>query len=340
MVSTRSFPSKVKSLIGRFATSKVPAYISKNFIGIDSAGLEEITTSLKQHYFSQSYVAERQSASPDIYLSSDVGNSELMDHVFRRLDGFRNTVVPWLNDAKPLSGATILEIGCGIGSSTVALAEQGARVIAIDVDKESLAVAKDRCRVYGLNVELFKGNATEAHQMFSGQHFDFVIFSACLEHMTHDERMVAMKETWNMLSKGSLWCVIETPNRLWFFDNHTSLLPFYLWLPNDLAFLYSRFSPRQSFCRSYSECTSDTMQYFLRRGRGVSFHEFALTLKEAEKLEVVSSLPIYLRKKNLLSEIAWRQTLEHRYESFLVTVGPKIHRGFYQPSLDLIIIKD
>lgn len=340
MLSTRFLSSKLKSRISRFITPKVPVHISKNFIRVATTGMDEIATSLKQHYFSQSFVKERQSHTSEMYLSSATGNDDFMDHLHRRLDNFRQTVVPWLNDAHPLFGATILEIGCGTGSSTIALAEQGARVTAVDIDEESLAVARDRCRVYGLSVNFCKANATEVHTLFSGYHFDFIIFFAALEHMTHDERMIAMEKTWNMLSRNDLWCVIETPNRLWYFDSHTSYLPFYLWLPEDLAFKYSRFSPRQSFGGSYREYNHDTLLQFLRRGRGVSFHEFDLTLKKAEELDVISSLPIYLRKKSPLREIGWRQTLEYRYESFLVAAGPAIHPGFYQPGLDLIIRKN
>jgi 2-polyprenyl-3-methyl-5-hydroxy-6-metoxy-1,4-benzoquinol methylase len=340
MLSARLLSNKFKSRISRFITPKVPARLSSKFIKVDPAGMDEIATSLKQHYFSLSFAQERQAQTPEIYLASAAGRDDLTDHLHGRLDNFRHTVVPWLNDAHPLLGASILEIGCGTGSSTVALVEQGAQVMAVDIDEESLAVAKDRCRVYGLSVDFCKANATEVHTLFAGRHFDFVIFFAALEHMTHDERMIAMEQTWHMLSRGDLWGVIETPNRLWYFDGHTSFLPFYLWLPDDLAFKYSRFSPRQSFCGSYREYKPSTLLHFLRRGRGVSFHEFDLAMKKAEELDVISSLPLYLRKKSLLREIGWRQTLEYRYESLLVAAGPAIHRGFYQPGLDLIIRKD
>jgi hypothetical protein len=70
-----------------------------------------------------------------------------------------------------------------------------------------------------------------ANRLFSDRHFDYIIFYASLEHMTIEERMSAMRATWGMLSDGDLWCVIETPNRLWYHDGHTSLLPFYMWLP-------------------------------------------------------------------------------------------------------------
>jgi len=288
-----------------------------------------IEASLRQNYYS----------ADQVYLSSDVGENDLQDHLFRRVDIFRNTVIPWLISARSLKGASVLEIGCGTGCSTITLAEQGATVTAIDIHEPSLAVARERCQIYGLNADFFNMNATEVYKVFSGQHFDFIIFFAALEHMTHDERMIAMHNTWNMLSKGDLWCVIETPNRLWFYDGHTSLLPFYHWLPDELAFKYSQFSPRQHFCEQYREISMEAMQDFLRRGRGVSFHEFELAMDRVEKLDVVNSLPIFMRNQNILRRIQWKLTTESRYESFLARITPTVHRGFFQKNLDLIIKK-
>jgi hypothetical protein len=118
------------------------------------------------------------------------------------------------------------------------------------------------------------------------------------------------------------------------------LLPFYQWLPEDLAFLYSQFSPRKNFNSLFREMNSNKKLDFSRWGTGVSFHEFELTMKPANTLNVVSSLPIFLRKKNFLRWTLWKLMTESRYESFLVKVGPKIHKGFYQQYLDLIIRKN
>ena len=84
------------------------------------------------------------------------------------------------------------------------------------------------------------------------------------------------------------------------------------------------------------------MLSFLRLGQGVSFHEFDLAIKKAEEMNVVSSLSTYLRKQGPLWDLRKRlaRPLNYRYESFLVNVGPKIHRGFYQSYLNLIIRKD
>ncbi len=337
MATTSTMPQNIRTLAKQFIAPKASKEISKNFRIIGPKGIDEVIASLKRHYFTRSIWEG--AVAPEAYLSSEEGRNDLLNHLELRLNDFRQTIIPWLNDTKHLQGASILEIGCGTGSSTVALAEQGAKVTAIDIDEESLAVAQDRCRVHGLNVKFLKANATEVYQLLKGQHFDLIIFFACLEHMTNDERLTALKDTWDMLSAGDLLCIIETPNRLWYFDDHTAHLPFNMWIPDKLAFLYSRFSPRKPFCNSYLKYSEDGLLSFLRHGRGVSFHEFDIAIKNVKELNIVSCLPIYLRKKNILRKLRWLTKKEYYYESFLAKQGVGIHRAFFQPSLDLIIRK-
>lgn len=335
MISPERIPASIKDLLRPLMTPGIPRSVSERFKHLDQQGMSLVEASLRENYFTQ-----EDAWSCAEYLSSDEGRGDLANHLNRRLDAFRNTVIPWLSSARPLSGSRILEIGCGTGSSTVALAEQGADVTAVDVLQSSLVVARERCDAYGLDVKFLCANATEVHKLLAHQHFDFIIFFAALEHMTHDERMRAMRSTWEMLAPGSLWCVVETPNRLWYYDGHTSQLPFYLWLPDDLAFSYSQFSPRERFRDLYREVDDDSWLDFLRRGRGVSFHEFELAMKPAVELDVVSSMPVFLRTRNFLRRAAWSLATGRRFESLLMRCGPRIHRGFYQASLDLIIRKD
>ena len=180
----------------------VARHLHANFRAIDKLRVEGIELSLCRNYFVRF---------PSEYLSTDWGKQDLENHLSKRLEMDRKTIIPWLDKARPLRDSSILEIGCGTGCSTVALAEQGAKVTAIDVDDNSLVVAGDRCRAYGLDVSFAHANATDVDKLFSGRHFDYIIFYAALEHMTVEERMSAMRASWQMLADGDLWCVIETP---------------------------------------------------------------------------------------------------------------------------------
>ena len=314
-----------------FLARGIPARISENFGALDDAALRKLKASIEANCFSD----HREG-----YLQTDSGRRDMDTLLFTRMTDTRRFIVPWLDSARPLGGSTILEIGCGTGASTVALAEQGAEVTGIDLNERSLNVAKDRLVAHELDGCFHLANATEIRSRFSDKHFDFIIFFASLEHMTHVERMIAMKDAWDMLPAGGLLCVIETPNRLWLHDPHTARLPFFQWLPDDLAFEYSRFSPRDIVQNAYNEGDEESQLAFLRMGRGVSFHEFELTMKPVSQLHIVSCKPIFFRRRSILNWLAWRFSTDRRYESLLARACPGLHWGFLQQFLDIIIRKD
>lgn len=232
----------LKRLLKVLFTPSIPGHLTRNFRQVRDAELATLTDSLVKNYFTR-----RIWGSADLpaeqYLRSKAGKADMAGHLEGRLHEFREALVPWLDSVHPLDGTRVLEIGCGTGASTLALAEQGAIVTAVDIDRASMQVARDRLSIFGVDADFVEANATEVHRVLEGNHFDIVIFFATLEHLTHGERLAAMRNTWHMLEAGSLWAVVETPNRLWYFDHHTSHLPFFSWLPDDLAFKYSRFSP-------------------------------------------------------------------------------------------------
>jgi len=226
----------------------------------------------------------------------------------------------------------VLEIGCGTGSSSVALAEQGAHVTAIDIDAAAMEVARDRCRIHGVSVDIRESSAK--HLLEFGP-MDAVIYFAALEHMNNEERLQSLAEAWSLLAAGGLLAIIETPNRLWFLDQHTSRLPFYNWLPHDLAFAYSRFSPRENFNDTYRELNPESLNHFLRRGRGASYHEIDVAIAPTQSLDTVSSL---------MSYFGWRRRMRtsrfaRRYKALLHQIRPDLHEGWFDLDLDVIIRK-
>jgi S-adenosylmethionine-dependent methyltransferase len=272
------------------------------------------------------------------YLSTTTGQADYHDHLLGRLAQGRETVIPWLDHVYALKGATVLEVGCGTGASTVALAEQEARVTSLEVNQRHMAVARRRCDIYGLDVRFVHANAAEIPRSLRDERFDFVLFFAALEHMTHAERLAAMRETWQMVRSNGYWCVIDTPNRLWFYDSHTSQLPFYMWLPDELALAYAPFSPRKAFAFAFTELNANTAIDFARWGRGVSYHEFDLAFGDVEQLLVRSSLGQFQRLRNPLRRV-YRLVARQRYHQALLQryCGRSLHAGFFEPFLNLII---
>lgn len=317
----------VKRLANRLLTP-TPRHLAKNQIQIDDRGRQAIEESLQKHY----YTGWRSATT----YSDEMFRHDLNVHLQGALERHRRTVVPWLDSAGPLVSKRILEVGSGTGSSTVALAEQGAKVIGIDLNEGALSVARDRSGIYGLEADFRALNAVELSNVFGDAAFDLIIFFACLEHMTIGERLSSLGQAWELLPVGGLMVIVGAPNRLWYADNHTSMLPFFHWLPNDLAFHYSRFSPRQNFRELYTEYTPTAEQEFLRRGRGLSFHEVDLAIRPVRDLKVVSSLSTYLGIRYKIR----KSLLERRYKRVLKAIYPDIHEGFLDDTLHLILEKD
>ena len=273
------------------------------------------------------------------YLATAMGQRDLAAHLDGRAQHNRERVAPWLESFQPLAGARVLEIGCGTGASTLVLAERGAAVTAVDVLEGSIRAARDRCRAHGYDADFLVANAAEVRRHFPRTRFDAIVFFAALEHMTHEERRGAMRDTWEMLEPGALWVVIETPNRLWHYDNHTALLPFYHWLPDRVAFEYARCSEREYFRELYLEHTPEKELHFLRRGRGVSFHEFELFMAPRQQLEVVSCLHTFVRAREPEERQRWIDSGDAAFAGLLQRACPDLHEAFVQPALDLAIRK-
>ena len=250
-----------------------------------------------------------------------------------RLARDRTEIVPWLNGIRNLNGARVLEIGCGHGISALSLAEQGAAVTAIDIDADLLAFAESLLGAVGLSGSFYCLNAAHLDEL-GLEPFDFVIFWASLEHMTIAERLRSLEHAWALLRDGGHLVLIETPNRLWPNDSHTSNLPFFSWLPDELAFDYARFSRRSGFGDVYDQ-PLEQMLDFLRRGRGVSFHEFDLAIDS--DVFVASCMQLERRRRNPLRNAAWALSSAGRTERVLRSFAPKRHRAWFQPFLYLAV---
>src|SRR4030042_3476206 len=301
-----------KEILNRIRKIQTPFYLKKNQIKLDDFQLKIIEETIRRNFF-KGWRNEK-------YYTNETFMIDLQAHLTDRLEQDRIKYIPWFDKIIKLKGCNILEIGCGTGSSTVALAEQGAFVTGIDIDKDALKVAKDRCKIYNVLANLIHCNANEFYKDLKDQKFDLIIFFACIEHMTYDERIDCMRNYSGFIEKGAYLCIIDTPNRLWYFDDHTSLLPFFNWLPDRTAFDYSKFSHRINFKELYHEYSDEKFLHFLRGGRGFSFHELEIALNiPAEKFNIVD----YLGPSLLLNPLG------REFHKLLLKIHPGISKGFF-----------
>jgi len=322
---------KIKIIKKLFFDYHIPLHISSNFTSVPDFDKEH-----EEKWMENNSLSKNDSSYLEMFPKSE--RSVLSE----RFEDQRKKIIPWLDSVKRLKNLRILEIGCGNGTLAAALAEQGAQVTAIDVNKNLLEDAKIRCEIYGLNVDFYLLNASELVQHLSNEVFDIILFGASLEHMTIEERLTSMKSTYAMLPSGGLWCIIGTPNRMHFLDSHTSLVPFFHWLPDELAIKYLPFVSRDDYKKHILsiEDEQEKLLQFYRWGRGLSFHEIEIAIKPMKELKIISCYSLFHRKKNFFYNILIRFYSNTKYESFFRKLYPNIHRGFFQPYLDLIFEKD
>lgn len=263
--------------------------------------------------------------------------SDIDFEMYSRLNAFRTTVIPWLSSVLCLDQLRVLEVGCGSCASTVSLAEQGCRVTGIDIDQTCINIGEIRLKAYGLsNVDIRLLDAAKLGDAFSSGHIDLIIFFAALEHMTLDERLDSLRSAWALLPVGGYLCVIETPNRLWCYDDHTSELPFFDWLPDSLAIQYADRSPKLRSAFEGMPVDEASILSLVRSGRGLSFHEFELAGIDCSH---VQSCMVEFLRRNPLYAAKYYLSYESGYSRLLRKWAPKIHRAFFYHRLDLLIRK-
>lgn len=222
---------------------------------------------------------------PREWLDSESGRDEVMHEIVGRYAHCATFTLPWLSRAIELPLGLVLEIGCGTGAKTAVLAQVAATVHACEPSEPHLRATEGRLACLGLdNVELVHGTAADllddAERRY-GDGVDAIVLYAVLEHMTPAERDDVLRRGWALLRDGGILLVQETPNRLLPFDYHTTGLPFFGYLPDELALRYVDRSPYGHVPEAI-RAFSDPIEGLYRAGRGASYHEFELALGDLD----------------------------------------------------------
>ncbi|MHC4878580.1 MAG: class I SAM-dependent methyltransferase [Planctomycetota bacterium] len=140
--------------------------------------------------------------------------------------------------ATPVEELTVLDVGCGFGATSLALAEQCRSVVGIDPWARLVDDARAGAEEKGLsNVEFEQADIATWE---SPNRFDLVVLDNVLEHLPEQRRSLCNVVT--SLKPGGV-CYILVPNRLWPIEVHYKL-PFLSWLPLSIANRYLRLSRR------------------------------------------------------------------------------------------------
>ena len=100
---------------------------------------------------------------------------------FKPLHDINPLRVNWINERAPLAGKNVLDVGCGGGILSEAMAQRGAQVTGIDMGEAPLAVARLHRLETGVDVTYRQITAEALAEEMPGQ-FDVV---TCLEMLEH-----------------------------------------------------------------------------------------------------------------------------------------------------------
>ena len=196
--------------------------------------------------------------------------------------------LPWIDRVKPLADSCVLEYGCGPGSVSRAVAPRARNHIGLDIDADYIEIARKMAAdARQANSEFYCHPPSEIVEAFRayGGHIDVVLLYAVLEHLTIEERLDVLKTAREVVRPHGVIAVVELPNRLVDFDQHSSWLPYANQLPDDLALDYLERASRTEFRESVlnkrdhrlpARSDAGALMALRRFGRGASFHEFEL----------------------------------------------------------------
>ncbi|MGH6609086.1 MAG: bifunctional 2-polyprenyl-6-hydroxyphenol methylase/3-demethylubiquinol 3-O-methyltransferase UbiG, partial [Burkholderiaceae bacterium] len=95
----------------------------------------------------------------------------------------------WIDQLSPLAGKRVLDVGCGGGVLTEAMAKKGASVLGIDLAGKALSVARLHAQESGAGIE-YRECAAETLAGEQPSSFDVVTCMEMLEHVPEPAQAV------------------------------------------------------------------------------------------------------------------------------------------------------
>ena len=163
--------------------------------------------------------------------------SKFRDQILRTTEPYR---------VKPVQELDVLDVGCGFGATSLALAEQCRSVVGIDPWPKLISEAKADAEEQGLLNVAFE--QADIANWVSPNRFDLIVLDNVLEHLPEQHK--SLNNIISSLKPGGV-CYVLVPNRLWPIEVHYKL-PFLSWLPLRVANRYLRWSRRGT---DYTDCS-------------------------------------------------------------------------------------
>jgi SAM-dependent methyltransferase len=178
-------------------------------------------------------------------------------------------IVRQLRQRSPLRGKRVLDVGCGYGGMLIALAEQGADAVGIEIDAARSRVGDQRLRDLRLQVDWCQGDICDRGFTRRLGTFDVIVCQDVLEHVLDTSQ--AITSLCALLRKGGL-LFVQVPNKyspeFILADHHYALFGISL-LSRPQAVEYWRLAygqPRECYSVGYLRSEKYYRQAFARQG--------------------------------------------------------------------------
>lgn len=165
------------------------------------------------------------------YSQDKIGTKEFFDKI--ELEKYSTEPhIPKFAEFDKWRGKKVLEIGCGIGTDTINFARAGSEVTAFDLSQESLNIARQRAKIYGVEnkINFYSGNAEELSKIVPIKPYDLIYSFGVIHHTPHPEKV--MEQIHNYTKPGTvikimlyhrfswpvLWILIKGKGAFWKID--------------------------------------------------------------------------------------------------------------------------
>jgi 2-polyprenyl-3-methyl-5-hydroxy-6-metoxy-1,4-benzoquinol methylase len=120
-----------------------------------------------------------------------VGTREYYDEVEAR-KYFVEPHIPRFAEFDRWNGKKVLEIGCGIGTDTINFARAGAQVTAVDLTEQSLSLARQRAKIFGLEdrIRFIQADAEKLGESVPVEPYDLVYSFGVIHHTPDPNRVL------------------------------------------------------------------------------------------------------------------------------------------------------
>lgn len=110
----------------------------------------------------------------------------------------------------------VLDLGCGSGIWSVALAKRGWQVTGVDIVPKAVRMARERARIEDVNANFVVGDVTTLHAAGVGSGFNFVVDFECFNHLNEKQRQAVGREVSAVTAPDATMLMLAwEPGRRW-----------------------------------------------------------------------------------------------------------------------------